>query len=199
MEKNTLNAILVIITIIVAGAFIWTVKGLNTSPVTEIDTPVTTPSETEKTPDTEDEKLTTQFINVFFIGQNKNKEEVYKAVKRKYDPDVDGAAIKLALTSLFDGPTPEEVKYGVYSEIPVGTKLLNLIDAQDGIYINVSRDFELGGGSDSIYKRIFQLIKTAKHNTNKPVYLLIEGNKVEVLGGDGVMISQPLSEEAVGE
>lgn len=136
-------------------------------------------------------------MNIFFIGQNKNKEEVYKAVKRKYDPTVDGTPIKFAITALIDGPKPEEVKLGVYSEIPVGTRLLAVIDASDGVYINLSKHFEMGGGSDSIYKRIFQLIKTAKYNTNKPIYLLIENQKVDVIGGDGIMITQPLTENSL--
>ena len=155
---------------------------------------VVTPPDEIQNPD---ENQESQFVNVFFIGQNKNKEEVYKAVKRKYDPTVDGTPIKFAITALIDGPKPEEVKLGVYSEIPVGTRLLAVIDAPDGVYINLSKHFELGGGSDSIYKRIFQLIKTAKYNTNKPVYLLIENVKVEVIGGDGIMITQPLTENSL--
>jgi len=30
------------------------------------------------------------YVNIYFIGQNANKEEVYKAVNREYDKDVDG-------------------------------------------------------------------------------------------------------------
>ena len=57
--------------------------------------------------------------------------------------------------------------------------------------------FENGGGTDSLYKRLNQLIKTAKRNTNKPVYLYIEGNKAEVIGGEGIMITQPLNENSL--
>ena len=57
--------------------------------------------------------------------------------------------------------------------------------------------FENGGGTDSIYKRLYQLIKTAKRNTDKPVYLYIEGNKAEVIGGEGIMINQPLNEKSL--
>ena len=155
---------------------------------------VTAPEEVE----TPDDNTESQYINVFFIGQNKNKEEVYKAVKRKYDPTVDGTPIKFAITALIDGPKPEEVQLGVYSEIPVGTRLLSIVEAPEGVYINLSKHFDTGGGTDSIYKRIFQLIKTAKYNTTKPVYLLIENQPVEVLGGEGIMITQPLNENSLG-
>ena len=192
MDKKSLNIILIILTILVAIAFAFSVKGMKTTPApTEV---VTAPEEVE----TPDDNTESQYINVFFIGQNKNKEEVYKAVKRKYDPTVDGTSIKFAITALIDGPKPEEVQLGVYSEIPVGTRLLSIVEAPEGVYINLSKHFDTGGGTDSIYKRIFQLIKTAKYNTTKPVYLLIENQPVEVLGGEGIMITQPLNENSLG-
>lgn len=192
MDKKSLNIILIILTILVAIAFAFSVKGMKTPPApTEV---VTAPEEVE----TPDDNTESQYINVFFIGQNKNKEEVYKAVKRKYDPTVDGTSIKFAITALIDGPKPEEVQLGVYSEIPVGTRLLSIVEAPEGVYINLSKHFDTGGGTDSIYKRIFQLIKTAKYNTTKPVYLLIENQPVEVLGGEGIMITQPLNENSLG-
>ncbi|MCM1009782.1 MAG: GerMN domain-containing protein [Fusobacterium sp.] len=193
MDKKSLNIALIILTILVATAFGFSVKSMRPAP---LPPDVINPNNEETPPD--DENQESQFVNVFFIGQNKNGEEVYKAVKRKYDPAVDGTPVKFAITALFDGPKPEESKLGVYSEIPVGTRLLNVVDASDGVYINLSKHFETGGGTDSIYKRIFQLIKTTKYNTNKPVYLLIENEKVEVLGGDGIMITQPLTENSLG-
>jgi spore germination protein GerM len=193
MEKKGLNLVLIILTIVVGLAFIFTVKDLRptqNSPVVE---------ETVEEEVQEENEQKSLFVNVFFIGQNKSGEEVYKAVKRKYDPDIDGTPINFAITTLINGPKPEEVKLGVYSEIPVGTKLLNIVDNSDGIYINLSKHFEMGGGTDSIYKRIFQLIKTAKYNTNKPIYLMIENKLAEVIGGEGIMISQPLTEKSLGE
>ncbi len=192
MNQKSLNITLIILTILIGTAFVFSVKSMRPAP---LPPDVIDPSHEETPPDENQEG---QFVNVFFIGQNKNGEEVYKAVKRKYDPTVDGTPVKFAVTALIDGPKPEEVKLGVYSEIPVGTRLLNVIDASDGVYINLSKHFETGGGTDSIYKRIFQLIKTTKYNTNKPVYLLIDNEKVEVLGGDGIMITQPLTENSLG-
>ena len=194
MNRNKLNIILIILTILVGIALIHTIKDMQPS-----KTPTMEETTQEEQPETEEDTKTKMFVNVFFIGQNKNGEEVYKAVKRNYDPDIDGTPIKFAITTLIDGPKPEEVKLGVYSEIPIGTKLLNIVDNADGVYINLSKHFEMGGGTDSIYKRIFQLIKTAKYNTNKPIYLMIENKMAEVIGGEGIMISQPLTEKSLGE
>lgn len=195
MDRNKFNIALIIVTLIIGGTFFLTVKDMHQkSPTVE----ETIQEETEETEANEDTK-TSQFVNIFFIGQNKNGEEVYKAVKRKYDPEIDGTPINFAITTLINGPKPEESKLGVYSEIPIGTKLINIIDNTDAIYINLSKHFEMGGGTDSIYKRIFQLIKTAKYNTNKPVYLMIENNVAEVIGGEGIMLTQPLTEKSLGE
>ena len=196
MDKKKLNVILIVLTIIVGIFFVQSVSNmLNKSKTPEIVEP-DTPIENIEPQENNDTGI---YVNVFFIGQNKAGEEVYKAVKRKYDPQIDGSPIEFSIKALFDGPRPEETKYGVYSEIPVGTRVLNIMDGDDAIYVNVSKHFELGGGTDSIYKRLFQLIKTAEYNTKKPVYLLIDNIKVEVIGGDGIMINQPLSENSIGQ
>ncbi len=137
------------------------------------------------------------YVNVYFIGQNANKEEVYKAVNREYDKDVDGTKIKFAIDCLIAGPRQNEKAKGVYSEIPAGTRVISINETKDKVVINLNSAFENGGGTDSIYKRLYQLIKTAKRNTDKPVYLYIEGNKAEVIGGEGIMINQPLNEKSL--
>ena len=137
------------------------------------------------------------YVNVFFIGQNANKEEVYKAVNREYDKDVDGSKIKFAIQSLIAGPKPDEKAKGVYSEIPDSTRVISINESADKVIINLSADFENGGGTDSLYKRIYQIIKTSKQNTVKPVYLYIEGNKADVIGGEGIMITQPLNDNSL--
>lgn len=155
---------------------------------------VQTPSENETQKPQPVEKV---YVNIYFIGQNANKEEVYKAVNREYDKTVDGSKIKFAIQSLIAGPKQNEKAKGVYSEIPAGTRLISINETADKVVVNLNSTFEQGGGTESIYKRLNQIIKTAKRNTDKPVYLYIEGNKAEVIGGEGIMITQPLSENSL--
>ena len=70
----------------------------------------TTEEEEVKRPDENSEKI---YVNVFFIGQNENREEVYKAVKREYDPQIDGSKLKFAINSLISGPKQNEQDKGV--------------------------------------------------------------------------------------
>lgn len=151
----------------------------------------------EETP-TKNDKIKYQIVNVFFIAHNENGEEVYRAVKREYIPEY-GSQLKFAVKSLINGPTDKEKKAGVYTEIPSGTRLISLTESPSRVVINLTSDFENGGGTDGIYKRLFQLIKTVKINSNLPLYLQLDGKQVDVIGGEGIMINQPLNEDFANE
>ena len=100
--------------------------------------------------------------------------------------------IEYAVKTLVAGPTKYEKNKGVYSEIPP-TKVLFVKETADRVSINLSDSFGNGGGADSLYKRMYQLIKTVNYNTSKPVYLLMNGQLVETIGGEGLMLKQPLN------
>ncbi|HIS54800.1 TPA: GerMN domain-containing protein, partial [Candidatus Galligastranaerophilus gallistercoris] len=103
-----------------------------------------------------------------------------------------------AIKTLLKGTSGSDRLQGAYTEIPQGTKLLSLKDNGSSIAINLSKEFELGGGAQSIQSRLLQLIKTVDmYGENKPVYLYIEGKKIEYLGGEGIYVEQPLNEEAL--
>lgn len=170
-----------------------------------IEEPVTTKTQIEEKNITKQEepqeKVSTEYVNVFFITHNAKGEEVYRAVKREYIPEMNQGTskLKLAVRELIKGPSEKEKKKGVYSEIPAGTRLISITEASSRVVINISGDFENGGGTDSLYKRLFQLIKTVKHNTNLPLYLQLDGKQVDVIGGEGIMITQPLNEDFANE
>lgn len=137
------------------------------------------------------------YVHVFFIGMNENREEVYKAVKREYDENIDGSKLNFAIHSLITGPKQNEQDRGVYTEIPQDAEVISIQELPDKAIINLSSAFEKGGGTDSLYKRLYQLIKTAKLNSTVPVYLYIEGKRADVIGGEGIMLSQPLSDRSL--
>ena len=69
----------------------------------------------------------------------------------------------------------------------------------DSSDVRVENDFGFGGGGDSLYKRMYQLIKTANHNTRKPVYLYLNGRQADMIGGEGLMLKQPLRSNSLDE
>ena len=97
-----------------------------------------------------------------------------------------------AIEVLLAGPTDN-----VYSTtIPSGTKLLDITVKKDGIHINLSQEFTYGGGSASMIARLGQIIYTATSlNPDSTVWIDIEGEPLEFLGGEGAMVSQPITRQ----
>ncbi len=147
--------------------------------------------------DKQEEVNVKEYINIYMIGKNEHNEEVYKAVKRVYNKDIDGSKIKFAVSSLIRGPKPEERQRGVYTEIPSGAEIINITERSDRVIVNLNSAFVNGGGTESLYKRLYQLIKTARLNSSIPVYLYIDGQQADVVGGEGIMLSQPLSNSSL--
>ena len=153
--------------------------------------------EEEVTETQKPEVLEVQYVNVYFIGKNEHNEEVYKAVKREYSQDVDGSKLRFAVNALVRGPKPDERSRGVYTEVPMDSKVINITEQSDKVIVNLNSAFVTGGGTESLYKRLYQLIKTVKLNSNLPVYLYIDGQRADVVGGEGIMLSQPLSNSSL--
>ena len=143
------------------------------------------------------EKKEDQYVNIYFIGKNENNEEVYKAVKRVYNKEIDGSQIRFAVNELIEGPKQEERAKGVYTEIPSDSEVINISELSDKVIVNLNSAYVTGGGTDSLYKRLYQLIKTVKLNSKLPVYLFIDGQRADVVGGEGIMLSQPLSNSSL--
>ncbi len=105
-------------------------------------------------------------------------------------------ALKDAINLLLSGVNQQEKQNGLYSEIPVGVRLLNVDETTEKIVINLNSKFVQGGGTTTIMNRIKQLVKTVNaYSGKKPIYIHIEGKKVEYIGGDGVYLEQPINEQ----
>jgi spore germination protein GerM len=84
------------------------------------------------------------------------------------------------------------------SAIPKGTKLLSLKTAANGIYVDLSKEFEQGGGTNSMQSRLLQVVYTATaFDPTAEVFLSVEGKKLETLGGEGIEIPTPLTRQSV--
>lgn len=155
-----------------------------------------TQNTTKKTTTNPDKAIQKPTVTVYFLGMDKNKTGVFKKVQRELPAGQ--SKLIYALNQLLKGPTSYEKQLGVFSEVPTNVKLLGVVESKNKIIINVTGNIQNGGGADSLYSRMKQLIKTALANSpNKPIYLYLDGKQVEVLGGEGLMISQPLKENSL--
>ena len=162
----------------------------------QVAEPVKKVEPTENKKQEEETKVTKTYVTVYFLGMDKNDTGIFKKVKREVPQGQ--SKLKFALNQLMNGPSQYEKSVGVYSEIPKNVKILGIVESSNKIIIDVSGNIQTGGGADSIYSRMKQFIKTALANSpKKPIYLYIDGKQAEVLGGEGIMISQPLSENSL--
>ena len=134
----------------------------------------------------------TSLVNIYLVELDKQNNQVVVPVKRKILKD---HIYINTLNALFAGPNENEIKKGMSTEIPAKTKLINIGDYDDIVIINISPDFESGGGSDSVTTRLAQIANTVSDMTQKPVYLYLDGKEISVLGGDGIIVKQPINVE----
>ncbi len=158
----------------------------------EIEPPTELPTEQP----TANDETETKKAEIYFLALNSDANGIYKPVTREIPQNED--KLDFAIKELLKGPNIVEKSMGTYSEIPKNTKLLGIKHKGNKIIINLSDEFQWGGGTDSIYSRMMQLIKTSINNSkNKKIYLYIDGKQVNFLGGEGIMISQPLNEKSL--
>jgi germination protein M len=98
-----------------------------------------------------------------------------------------------ALESLLAGPDTFEEGYGLSTAIPEGTQLLGL-SIEDGIArADLTSEFESGGGTLSMQSRLAQVVFTlTQFPSVEGVVFSLDGEPIDVLGGEGIIIDQPL-------
>ncbi len=81
--------------------------------------------------------------------------------------------------------------------IPKGTKLLGIKVKNNEVHVNLSEEFTSGGGSTSMMGRVGQVVYTATTlNPQAKVYIDVNSKQLDVLGGEGVELDQPLTRES---
>ena len=117
------------------------------------------------------------------------RKEVIKEVPKNSSP------LTTAINTLLSGPTSEEADKGYKSLIPEGTRLLGARVANKTATLNFSESFSFNKyGVQGYLGQLMQIVYTAtSFSTIDNVQFLIEGQKLEYLGGEGVWIGSPLS------
>ncbi|HEY9618464.1 MAG TPA: GerMN domain-containing protein [Microcoleaceae cyanobacterium] len=102
--------------------------------------------------------------------------------------------LKAAIEQLLAGQPKGQ---NLSTTIPKTTKLLSLNVKDDGVHVDLSEDFTKGGGSTSMTARLGQIIYTASSlDPNAPVWLSVEGVPLDTLGGEGLLIEQPMTRQS---
>ncbi len=190
-EQRKNNRISSGVTATVAAAFVTVAGVVGYFTVNPGDTPTPTPTPTELGIPSPKENT----AQVFWLKQNSDGtgfELVSQNIQVEASIKQPSDFLEDAFEHLFAGPTEGSGS----SSIPPQTKLLGIQAKGDQIRVNLSEDFQSGGGSASMIGRLGQVVYTATAlNPNAKVYLELNGKKIEVLGGEGLELEQPLTRD----
>lgn len=121
-------------------------------------------------------------------------ETVYRRVQSHQTQPGDGShpvvpVVRAALEALVAGPTEAELARGLASEVPADTRVLSVRFDDGLVTIDLSRAFVAGGGTASMLARLHQVRYSAvRPGPVEAVALLVEGDPLRVLGGEGLMV-----------
>jgi spore germination protein GerM len=99
-----------------------------------------------------------------------------------------------AVKALVGGPTAAESADGLGTAIPEPTRFRDLTIADGVAKVDLSRDFESGGGSLSLSLRLAQVTCTLdQFDSVSGVRFLLDGDLVDVFSGNGIVLDKPVS------
>ena len=110
------------------------------------------------------------------------------------------AVARASLEALMTGPTGAEESDGLVTAIPDGTTLLDVSVADGVATVDLSGTFDDGGGSASMLGRVAQVVATlTQFSTIERVAFRLDGEPVETIGGEGVVVDPPIGRTAIEE
>jgi hypothetical protein len=148
------------------------------------------PRATETTPTTSTAGTTTtpaqSSVAVYFLRDGK-VSPVRRAISAT------PAVARAAMGALLAGPTEKEAADGLASAIPPATNLRDIAVADGVATVDLDGSFDDGGGSASMLGRVAQVVATlTRFSTIQRVAFRIDGEPVEAIGGEGVMVDPPI-------
>ena len=151
---------------------------------------------TENTEESEAAKVLLVDMAVYFatIDENGNVEitSVTRQIEKSDSPRMS------ALNAVISGVTAEEAERGLQSLIPEGSELLGATVADGVATLNFNDAFEYNNfGFQGSFYQLMQIVYTAtEFPTVDSVQILINGEKQEYLGSEGVFIGSPLDRKS---
>jgi hypothetical protein len=146
-------------------------------------------------PDRTPRPETTTVRAYFFLGSFVDNAGLVPVLRVIPKTQAVGAA---ALNALLAGPNDAELgaRPAMYTVIPDGTRFLGLRIEGGVATVNLSREFQSGGGSASVLGRLAQVVYTlTQFPTVQGVRFELDGEPVEVFSGEGVVLSEPVGRD----
>jgi germination protein M len=160
------------------------------SPTTRpTDKPSTDPSSSPADPTGSPSGRTVTYEVWFHLGET-------LFVTRRTEPETLGVGAA-SLNALLVGPTDGETAAGVGTSVPPGTELLGLSIDGGVATVDLSSDYEAGGGSASMFMRLAQVVYTLTQfdSVGEGVLFRLDGQPVTVFSGEGIVLGGPVNRD----
>ena len=138
---------------------------------------------------------TTTVRAYFILGSFQDNAGLVPVLREIPKTQAVGAA---AMNELIKGPNDDELggRPAMYTNIPDGTRFLGLTIDKGIATMNLSKEFESGGGSASVLGRLAQVVYTlTQFPTVKGVLFQLDGQPVTAFSGAGVILDGPVGRD----
>ncbi len=139
------------------------------------------------------QSVRTRSASLFFVRIDDDgvivRQEVKRSIAASDSPLLD------SLDALLKGPSEDEIRKKLISLVPEGTKLLSVHIRGSTAFLNFNEAFMYNHyGIEGYAGQLKQVVYTAtSFPTVQDAQILVEGQKHDYLGGEGVYIGRPLS------
>jgi hypothetical protein len=98
-----------------------------------------------------------------------------------------------AMKALLAGPSSAELASGLGTSVPAGTKLLGISIKKGVATVDLTSQYQSGGGSLSMKARLAQVVYTlTQFPTVRAVLFHLDGEPVNVFSGEGIVLDHPV-------
>ena len=102
------------------------------------------------------------------------------------------AVARAAMDALCGGPNDYERAAGLTGSVPEGTEVLGINVKDKVATVDLSGEYASGGGSLSMMTRVAQVVYTlTQFDTIRAVRFHLDGEPVEAIGGEGIIVDSP--------
>ena len=149
-----------------------------------------------ETPDPSSPTTGSSVVRAYFFLSGEQGSEGLVPVLREIPATQ--AVARAAMSALLAGPLGAELQAtpAITSAVPGGTRLLGLSITNGIATVDLSREFEAGGGSRSAFGRLAQVVYTlTQFPTVRSVVFQVEGRTVTVFGSEGIVLDGPIGRD----
>lgn len=161
-------------------------------PATTTTVPEATTTAVETTTTTEPPEMEEMDVVVYFLLEDINDPPMgpFLVPVHRGAPETEGVGAA-AVTALLEGPTSDETEGipSISTAIPEGTRLLGLVIENGVATVDLTGEFDDGGGTASMAARLSQVVFTlTRFPTVDEVVFHLDGEPVEVFSSEGIIL-----------